>query len=1009
MSFPINKEDILQASNGGLDIILELIPQANLNKHFQIRDNDKSFSASLWKASNGEYYVKDFGDYGGFFEKGKNAIRIYAHFHNIGYFDALKQLASKYGIIQEVALQNFEKRSFSEFEGELNDDGYEIVYEDEFTEADLDYLGPLVTDKVCEKLGFRKVREYSWIKYSENKDGSINTDKSLAKVFTKKSSILHPLFALIVPEKTVTHNRQGKPETFKIPGFIKILQPGDKDYRFRYFGKTDDNHIFGLDYIESFIKKNMNVEDHRDVKGDLKGQSKYKGDSERGGESSFNIDSKKVKRIFIASGDRDALNIASTGEFVVWFNSETKTKTPYMMSQLYKYADEVINIPDIDPTGIDAGKSLALEYLDVKTVWLPEQLYSKRGHYGKNIKDFTDFIKALHNPDDDDYTDLMIKVKRTYKLARPGKFWSFYQSVDNAGKPKGKPVYSIHHMNAFNFLRLNGFYRVKREYTKDEYYYVQQKNHIIREVSAQEIKYFFLKFLEEKQQEKGLSEFPDELMNMLITSEAISDKKLASLDEKKFDFKDYTFDSQFFFFDRFIWKISKDKIDVINKGYHRYVKEEDILNNIIDDAYEMELNTARLKVLEPFFKVGKDESGNWNLDILRNDCEFMNYLINASRVHWKKEIINLKPEQKEDYLREHNFRLDNAFDEKLNAGLSPDEIYEQQVHFINKCYALGYLLHNQKVSSKAWLVYAMDNEVVEDGTSHGRTGKSLFMDKAVRIFKKSKYIGARDPKVTDSEFKYHGVTKETKYILYDDADKRFPFQKLFTDITGELHVNPKSGAPYSIGFYDSAKIGISTNFAPFDLDPSSMDRLLFCSWSDYYHGDSALMTSKKPKDDFGHEFFKDWTDEQWALFINFCAQCVQLYLSSKEKIGAPFGNIRKRNILIELGVSFIDWADNFFNETNLNKEHFKKDLMDDLFKEKAALKGMSSTLFKKRMEQYCELKEYEFNPKSLINDHKNIRIIRDSKEVFYVRVRPADPIDGLGGTEIIPEDSEPLF
>ena len=161
--------------------------------------------------------------------------------------------------------------------------------------------------------------------------------------------------------------------------------------------------------------------------------------------------------------------------------------------------------------------------------------------------------------------------------------------------------------------------------------------------------------MDEKQKEKGLRLFPDELLNMVIGSEAVSEKKLQNLESKEFDFTDFTPTSQFFFFDKFIWEVSKDKIERIDKGYSRYVMEEDILNEIIFRQTRTTLNTSKLNIEEPFFNIKKDENNNWKLDIVRSDCDFMNYFINTCRVHWKEELRDLKPSEYDNYLDENKF------------------------------------------------------------------------------------------------------------------------------------------------------------------------------------------------------------------------------------------------------------------------------------------------------------------------------------------------------------------
>ena len=489
--------------------------------------------------------------------------------------------------------------------------------------------------------------------------------------------------------------------------------------------------------------------------------------------------------------------------------------------------------------------------------------------------------------------------------------------------------------------------------------------------------------MDKKQKEKGLRLFPDELLNMVIGSEAVSEKKLQNLDSKEFDFTDYTPTSQFFFFDKFIWEVSKDKIERIDKGYSRYVMEGDILNEIIFRQTRTNLNTSKLKLEEPFFNIEKDENNNWKLDIVRSDCDFMNYLINTCRVYWKEEIKNLKPSEYNDYLKENKFIINKE-------TLTEDQIYEQELHFINKVFCFGYMLHRYKDPTKAWCLYIMDNEVVDDNESHGRTGKSLFSSLALRLFMNSKYIGARKKGLLEGDFLYDGITEQTDYVLFDDADKRFQFKELFTDITGDLNVNPKNQNSYLIPYHLSPKFCISTNYAPFGLDSSSTSRLLYMSFGNWYHGKIEDFEERSPMHDFDKRFFTDWDDEQWNLFLNFAMQCLQFYLSTNEKIGAPEGNIRKRNLQTEIGVTFLDWADEFFKDENINQAVCRREMLDNLKNSHSSMRQISPTSFKHKLKQYCELRGYIFNPKEQLTDKAGKRIMKwaggKTEEHFYIQV-----------------------
>jgi hypothetical protein len=58
----------------------------------------------------------------------------------------------------------------------------------------------------------------------------------------------------------------------------------------------------------------------------------------------------------------------------------------------------LINLPDIDATGISSGHALALQYLDMKTAWLPFEMLKEKDAEGKPIyKDFRDWLRLPSN------------------------------------------------------------------------------------------------------------------------------------------------------------------------------------------------------------------------------------------------------------------------------------------------------------------------------------------------------------------------------------------------------------------------------------------------------------------------------------------------------------------------------------------------------------------------------------------------------------------------------------
>jgi hypothetical protein len=144
-------------------------------------------------------------------------------------------------------------------------------------------------------------------------------------------------------------------------------------FRFRYAGKKPKDFVNGLAQVEKA---------YRDQNDEF--------DPESDDPKKKNM--KKLGEIIRASGERDALNVAGLGYNVIWFNSESESISPKLYGELTKMADDIYNLPDIDATGKKQAVKLGLQYLDLKTIWLPEKLSTYKDHRGKPRKDFRDYV-----------------------------------------------------------------------------------------------------------------------------------------------------------------------------------------------------------------------------------------------------------------------------------------------------------------------------------------------------------------------------------------------------------------------------------------------------------------------------------------------------------------------------------------------------------------------------------------------------------------------------------------
>ena len=206
-------------------------------------------------------------------------------------------------------------------------------------------------------------------------------------------------------------------------------------------------------------------------------------------------------------------------------------------------------------------------------------------------------------------------------------------------------------------------------------------------------------------------------------------------------------------------------------------------------------------------------------------------------------------------------------------------------------------------------------------------------------------------------FLWDEVTEKTKVVFIDDVRAGFDLEFLFANITGDWTVNYKGGRRCTFPFSQSPKIYITTNHALKGDGSSFRARQWIIAFSDYYNDNFS------PLDDFGQLFFDEWDFEQWNLFWNLLATCVQLYLKYGY-VASPGERIEIRKLRQEMTEEFLSWAEEYFSDpAKRNVQLVRKELYDAfLTYVPEQRKYCSPTAFKRRIIKYCEYKGYMFNP-----------------------------------------------
>lgn len=946
----ITVNQILNATNGGLDIILSIYPQARVcvgqrNKHFAIRD-EKTPSASLRQFNSAKYgaiwQVTDFGGEG----RGENAIDIFMRengYDRSRFNEAILKLAAQFDVRDELdrTVNRPEIRQRDARVEEL-DGTRPFELNEKFTEAELKALGPRVTQADVDALHWHSVK---WIGYVKDR-----------KMTIKHSTENYPIF---MRECIIEEASGNKPET----KFYKVYEPFncDKGFRFSYTptGAKPRYYVNGLAELKKAYRE-FNAKEEKEWVASHEDGKPYK--------------EQKLPEAVICSGERDSLCCKSMGYHPLWFNSETYQLSVEEYKEIMKYVEVLYNIPDIDETGRRKGRELALRFIDIHTAWLPDKLQTYKDNRGKPRKDLRDWLE-IHS-ERKDFRNLL-------RVAMPAKFWVQYYNKD------GKIKTEVDTACLYNFLQLNGFYALHNE-NAEITQFIRIEGNIVKPINVKGVREFVRKWVVDRFEDRTV-------LNLVLNTPKLSPAALESLQEIDLDFTSYTSDSQYFFFPNKTVEVTKPS-EKLPSGIKEHEPGADELHNYVwaDDVIP-----HRFKVLPDMFKVkqtkGDDGQIKLDIDIIAVKSHFFGYLINTSRLYWREETEVRFGDDREataDYVKANPFRIDGD-------GLLPEQIAEQKQNLINKIFTFGYMLHRYKDMARAWAPLAMDNKIGDIDECNGRSGKSFFF-KVLSFLMKSVKLSGRNAKLLDNPHVFEQCTQYTDLLLVDDCDQYLNLGPFYDIITSDLTVNPKNNHVFTIGYEDAPKIALTTNYVPKDFDPSTEARSLYMVFSDWYHQkteDNDYRETRSISDDFGKTLYAyDYSEDEWNADLNFWLQCCRVYMSLKDtgiKPQPPMANMTIRHLKASMGANFEDWAEGYFSPESGHLDTYLA--RDDVFNEYQRFSNVSRITmqaFTKRLKAFCKLSPWVdcLNPPELCNAGGRIQRavqitpeLRKTKDMIYIR------------------------
>jgi hypothetical protein len=261
---------------------------------------------------------------------------------------------------------------------------------------------------------------------------------------------------------------------------------------------------------------------------------------------------------------------------------------------------------------------------------------------------------------------------------------------------------------------------------------------------------------------------------------------------------------------------------------------------------------------------------------------------------------------------------------------------------------IGYLMHSYQNEAKPKAIIFNDEMISED-IPNGGSGKGLIH----RAIGHIKNIVIEDGKKFDprGQFAYQKVNKDTQIFLIDDVPQHFNFESLFSIITEGMTVEKKGQDAYQIPFKESPKISITTNYTIKGSGDSHKRRVFEVEIANYFN------EGLTPEMQFGHLFFSDWDDAEWARFDNFMIRCVQYFLKNG-LVESNKVNLELRKLKNELGAEFIEFMEiQNFDGSPINR----KDFRDNFNKQyPAVMKFNSPQKFNQKVKDYCSFYNIHF-------------------------------------------------
>jgi hypothetical protein len=409
-----------------------------------------------------------------------------------------------------------------------------------------------------------------------------------------------------------------------------------------------------------------------------------------------------------------------------------------------------------------------------------------------------------------------------------------------------------------------------------------------------------------------------------------------------------------------------------NSGTYLFVKNDKNFINVFEEPKikDFVLSDLRERGHIDAFELMANNTSNFNSNYLSMvssiDVKFNRDTANESFIYYQNAVVKTTKDSIDvlDYSDVSDLIWTNQVIKRdiqikdESEGVFKSFIWKVSGENADRYYTLksviGYLMHSYQNEAKPKAIIFNDEMISED-IPNGGSGKGLIH----RAIGHIKNVVIEDGKKFDakSQFAYQKVNKDTQIFLMDDVPKHFNFESLFSIITEGMTIEKKGQDAYQIPFKESPKISITTNYTIQGSGASHERRVFEVEIANYFNENLT------PEMEFGHLFFAEWNEIEWAKFDNFMIRCVQFFLKNG-LVQSDKVNLKLRKFKNEMGTEFIEFMElQKFDGTPRNRKEFR----DDFNRQYPTVSKFNTPQkFNKKVKDYCEfhnipLEESKYN------------------------------------------------